>query len=464
MTTLILCGGAGSRLWPLSRQKLPKQFYPLVHGNSLFSLAVNRNKDNTDTWCVAVNSDQDFLAFAEFKTVGITAYHAVIEPVGRNTAPAIALAALGMDREETILVIASDHIISNQNAYSSAVNKAQELAGRGKLVTFGIQPTRPETGYGYIEHHNGEVVSFREKPDTQTAERYLREGRYLWNSGMFCFKAGVFLDELKTYRTDVYDTCVRVYNAAYERSHSLVIKPTREEMESIPSVSIDYAVMEHSKNVSVVPCDIGWSDLGSFESLKEAGIPDNNDNVISGHVNFLSLDSKNNFIFSNGNKQIVLIDIDDAMIVDTEDALLVAKHGSGQRVKEAFDELRVQYPQILLEHTTVLRPWGSYTVLLDTDRVKVKRLVVNPGHRISLQKHQFRQEHWVCVDGRGIVTIDNKEVLFERSIEVHIPSGSIHRLACNGHDPLIVIETQIGTYFGEDDIIRLEDDYLRIKS
>jgi mannose-1-phosphate guanylyltransferase len=462
MISLILCGGSGTRLWPISRQQLPKQFYPLFDQQSLFQGVIERNLPFTDEFYVAANSDQSFLAFDQLAKRGITERKGLIEPIGRNTAPAIALVAMCVDPSEVILVNPSDHLIVKTESYRAACTRAIELAKAGRLVTFGITPSYPETGYGYIEHEGETVFSFKEKPDAPTAKAYLESGRFLWNAGIFCFTAGTFLAELARLSPDIHEACAVAFQGARSRANDALITPTPAEMGSIPAISVDYAVFERSDKVSVVPCDIGWNDLGSFDSLYSVSYDSDNGNSVLSESSPIFIDSKDNLVISRGEKKIVLIDMKGTSVIDTEDALLVVNRGSGQRVKEAVDLLKAESSPLLLSHMTVERPWGSYTVLLDTDRVKVKRLVVNPGQRISLQKHRFRQEHWVCIDGHGSVRLDDKDIAFERTVEVQIPALSLHRLACMGDEPLVVIETQIGTYFGEDDIIRIEDDYKRV--
>jgi mannose-1-phosphate guanylyltransferase len=461
MISLILCGGAGTRLWPISRQQLPKQFYPLFDEQSLFQGVIERNLPFTDAFFVAANADQSFLAFDQLAKRGIKERKGLIEPVGRNTAPAIALVAMCVDPTEVILVNPSDHLIMKTESYREACARAVELAMSGRLVTFGITPAYPETGYGYIEHVGESVSCFKEKPDLATAKAYVESGRFLWNAGIFCFTAGVFLSELKRLSPDLYTACEVAFKGSRSRAEGALLSPTLDEMKAIPSISVDYAVFERSDRVSVIPCDIGWNDLGSFDSLYSVSYDSESGNSVLSESTPIFIDSKDNLVISRGEKKIVLIDVKNTSVIDTEDALLVVKRGSGQRVKEAVNFLKAESSPLLLSHTTVARPWGSYTVLLDTDRVKVKRLVVNPGQRISLQMHRFRQEHWVCIDGHGIVRLNEADISFVRTVEVQIPPLAIHRLECTGNEPLVVIETQIGTYFGEDDIIRLEDDYRR---
>lgn len=463
MITLLLCGGDGSRLWPVSRRQLPKQFLPLFDQGTLFQSVVSRNRAFSDGFMVAAGREQAFLAFEQLVARGITERRGLLEPLGRGTAPAVALAALDLPRDTVMLVTPSDHLVLNFEPYQQAVNRAVELALAGRLVTLGISPTWASTGYGYIEHEDETVLSFHEKPDPGRAASWLESGRYLWNSGIFCFRAGVFLDELERHASALYRACKTVQAAARLRSpDSGLIEPTLAEMEGIPAISLDYAVMEHSSLISVVPCDIGWSDLGSFDSLYPVAYNSEQRNSVLTETAPLFIDSHSNLVISPGKKKVVLIDTTDTCVVDTEDALLVMRRGSGERVGEAVEALKAEQSPLVQTHTTVQRPWGEYTVLLDTDRVKVKRIIVSTGHRISLQKHRYREEHWVCIDGSGTVTLDGAHIPVARTVEVHIPSGAVHRLENTGTEPLVIIETQIGSYFGEDDIIRLEDDYSRI--
>ncbi len=458
MITLILCGGSGTRLWPISRQLLPKQYYPLFDEGSLFEATVKRNAPICDSFAIAANRDQAFIALDQLKKLGFEGKNGLFEPVGRNTAPAIALIAMSLQIDEIILVTPSDHLILNEDAYKAALEQAKAFASEGKIVVFGIKPTYPETGYGYIQYHGNDVVMFKEKPDSERAKAYFESGEYLWNSGMFCFKAGAFLEELRLYAPDVYSTCLAIHK---ELGGAALLEPSKAQMERIPSIAVDVAVMERSKNMSVVPCDIGWNDLGSFDSLYAVAFDSSKQNAILAEDDPIFIDSSHNLILAAEKKKIVLIGIQDIAVVDTPDALLLVHRGESQKVKDAVEILRRERSPLLDSHMTVNRPWGLYTILLENDRVKVKRLTVFPGKRLSLQKHMRRQEHWVCVDGLGRVNLNGGEMLLRRNEDVFISAGDVHRLECVGEDPLVVIETQIGEYFGEDDIIRLEDDYNR---
>lgn len=456
MKNLILCGGVGSRLWPLSRTYMPKQFYPLINGKSLFEKTVLRNQKSCDSVLLATNKDQLDLARDQLLTYNIDIEGGVLEPCGRNTAPAIALTCLGLDKDDVVLVSPSDHLISDEVEYNRVLNRAKELAQDGHLVTFGITPNYPETGFGYIEAKDEDVTSFKEKPTIDVAKEYIEKGNYYWNSGMFCFKAGVFLEELEKYSPKVYLTCVDVYN----NCDKSMVEPSYDSMMNIPSISIDYAVMEQSDKVKVVPSDIGWSDLGSFDSLYKELYNPAKENALLGSEDSILLSSTNNLIIGNKRK-ISCVDVEDLLIVDSEDALLIAKRGSSQKVKEVVGKLKEEDSSLLVSPVTVKRPWGSYTVLQDTPSFKVKRLEVSPGKKLSLQLHKKRQEHWTIVEGLAGVTIGEKLHKLSRNETAYIPAGEKHRLENIGQKKLVIIETQIGSYFGEDDIIRFKDDWGR---
>ncbi len=456
MINLILCGGAGTRLWPLSRTLMPKQFVKIFGEYSLFQRIVLVNSSFCPEQCIVSNVEQYFLAKEQLQQVGANKTSFMLEPVGRNTAPAIALACLGLPEDEIVLVSPSDHLIRDAESYSKAVARAAELAGAGNLVTFGLKPTGPETGYGYIEAEGEQAKRFVEKPDLETAKKYLASGNFYWNSGIFCFKAGIFLAELNEYAPTMLTAC----KVAYEKAamESSMVRIRHEDMAEIPADSIDYAVMEKSKKVCVVPCSIGWSDLGSFESLYSELPHDKNGNTEDKH--HTAIDSKNNLVMSS-NRQITTIDLNDMMVVDTADALLVAPLASSQKVKKLVEAIKEKRPDLLHSPQTVTRPWGTYTVLYDYSHFKVKCISVNPGARISLQKHLYRSEHWVVVSGMATATVGEETVFVRPNESIYISAGSIHRLQNEGKLPLVIVEVQVGQYTGEDDIIRVEDDYKR---
>ncbi|HUH42894.1 MAG TPA: mannose-1-phosphate guanylyltransferase/mannose-6-phosphate isomerase [Sulfurimonas sp.] len=456
MTNIILCGGSGTRLWPISRTLMPKQFVKLFDEKSLFQLTVERNSKVCDSQFIVSNAEQYFLAIDQLEELNIIKNKYLLEPIGRNTAPAIALACLALDKEEIVLVTPSDHLIKNESEYAKVLQKAKELAQQDNLVTFGIKPTFAETGFGYIESENTyDVKAFYEKPNFETATKYLEAGNYYWNSGMFLFKAGVFLEELQKYSPAIYEASGEAFNNA---SKDELIRIKHIDMANIPEDSIDYAVMEKSSKVKVVPSDIAWSDVGSFDALFDELPKDENNNTLNS--NHISIDSKNNLIYGNERK-IATVDIEDCIIVDTGDALLISKKGSSQKVKNVVVKLQEQKSELHNIHLTGHRPWGTYTVLEDSLGYKIKRIEVKPGKRLSLQKHFHRNEHWIVVSGTATVTVENRTFLVRPNESTYIKMGEIHRLENEGKIPVILIEAQVGEYTGEDDIVRIDDDFKR---
>ena len=462
MKNIILCGGNGTRLWPVSRTLMPKQFVRLFNNQSLFQLTVERNNKVCDSNFIISNTEQYFLAIdqlEEDKKYNFENAKFLLEPVGRNTAPAIALACFDLDPNEIVLVTPSDHLIKDEAEYEKVLMEAQRLAEENNLVTFGITPEFAETGFGYIEgkaidnvqctkynkkqNFKGmDVKAFHEKPDFETATKYLEAGNYYWNSGMFCFKAGVFLEELKKYSLEIY----KASKTAFENKINLQEAQMRikmDDMLNIPDDSIDYAVMEKSKIVKVIPSNIKWSDVGSFDALAEE----------------LPNDESNNFVLTK--KQTELIDVEDLIVVDTEDALLISKKGSSQKIKERVMKLKKEGSPLPDIHLKAHRPWGTYEVLVDTPGYKVKRIEVKPGKRLSLQKHFHRNEHWIVVSGTATVTVGDKVKLVRPNESTYIKMGQIHRLSNEGKIPVVMIEAQVGEYTGEDDIVRIEDDFSR---
>jgi len=454
MVNIILCGGSGTRLWPISRTLMPKQFVKLFQERSLFQLTVERNAKMCQKQLVVSNKEQYFLAVDQLEEIGKENNTYLLEPVGRNTAPAIALACMALEKDEIVLVTPSDHLIKNEEAYALVVERARVLAQKDHLVTFGIKAEFAETGFGYIEAENEEVKAFHEKPDFETATVYLKAGNYYWNSGMFCFKAGVFLEELEKYSPEIYTTAKLAFDQAHTKG---VIRIKEEDMLSIPDDSIDYAVMEKSSIVKVVPADISWSDVGSFDALYEELPKDEYHNTRN--ENHIGINSSNNLIYGDS-RTIATIDIEDLIIIDTTDALLISKKGASQKVKEIVKKVK-QNSELHMIHRTAHRPWGTYTVLEDTPGYKIKRIVVKPGKRLSLQKHYHRNEHWIVVSGTATVTVAEETKIVRPNESTYIKMGEVHRLANDGVIPVVLIEAQVGEYTGEDDIIRLEDDFKR---
>ena len=455
MTNIILCGGNGTRLWPISRTLMPKQFVKLFDNKSLFQLTVERNSLVCDSQFIVSNAQQYFLASDQLEEINKTNNKYLLEPIGRNTAPAIALSCFALNPDEIVLVTPSDHLIKDEVEYKKVLDIAQKLALEDHLVTFGIIPTYAETGFGYIEADGVDAKAFHEKPDFDTATKYLKAGNYYWNSGMFCFKAGVFLEELKKYSPEVYETSQRAFNNAKKEA---ITRVKHDDMLAIPEDSIDYAVMEKSLKVKVVPSNIDWSDVGSFDALHEELPKDVNNNTVD--KNHISIDSKNNLIYGSQRK-IATVDIEDLIIVDTGDALLISKKGSSQKVKKVVAKLIASNSELQNIHLTGHRPWGTYTVLEDQAGYKIKRIEVKPGKRLSLQKHFHRNEHWIVVSGTATVTVGEETKLLRPNESTYIKMGEVHRLENKGKIPVVLIEAQVGEYTGEDDIVRIDDDFKR---
>ncbi|QCI29041.1 mannose-1-phosphate guanylyltransferase/mannose-6-phosphate isomerase [Caminibacter pacificus] len=455
MKNVILCGGSGTRLWPLSRTLMPKQFLKLFEEKSLFQKTIDRNSEYCEKCIIISNIEQYFIALDQLEEINNKKFNIkntvfLLEEIARNTAPAIAFAALESDEEEILFVTPSDHLIKDEDKYKEAIEKAKELAEKDYLVTFGITPSEPHTGYGYIEANGEDVIKFHEKPDLKTAQEYLKEGNYYWNSGMFMFKAGIFLDELKKHSPEVYEEVLK----SYEKRQTIGKNQIRlKEMQNIPDKSIDYAVMEKSDKIKVVPSEFDWNDVGSFDSLIEE--------ISSQEA--IEIDSKNNFYYKDNPKKVIsTIGLEDFIVVDTRDALLIAKKGLSQKVKDVVKVLKSKENEITHHHTIVHRPWGVFENLIDENGYKIKRIIVKPGKRLSLQKHFHRSEHWVVVSGTAEVQVGDKTYLVRPNESTYIKMGEIHRLSNPGKIPVVLIEAQVGEYTGEDDIVRIEDDFKRV--
>lgn len=446
MTNVILCGGSGTRLWPLSRTLMPKQFIRLFNAKSLFDLTLRRNVHAQKT-IIVCNEAHYFLALDECGGKKIDKF--ILEPFGKNTAAAITFAALCCDEDEILLITPSDHLIEDEAEYKKALLIAQSYANQDFLVTFGIKPSEPNTGYGYIKaDKNGDVERFIEKPNLETAVKFIKEGEYYFNSGMFCFKAGVFLNEMKKYAPSIVKDVAAAIEGSVNEPNLLKISPNF--MDKIEDISIDYALMQKSLNIKMVPLDAGWSDMGSFDELSKKMKSDGEP---------LQIDASENFVIAK--KPIALVDVQNLLVVDTEDALLIAKKGSSQKVKEVYKHFSNSLPEICEAHTSVYRPWGSYEVLGEGNGYKMKKIIVKPGKRLSLQKHFKRNEHWIVVEGEALVTIDSDKTPLKQNESIYIKKEQTHRLENTANTDLIVIEVQTGEYLGEDDIVRISDDYDR---
>jgi len=461
VTNVILCGGNGTRLWPVSRSNLPKQFLQMFDNESLFQKICKINQQYCDKFLFIANAEQYFIAsdqYSEIKNnISFTDTLSIIEPVGRNTAAAIAFAAMASDEDEILFVTPSDHLITQSEHYKDMLTRAQELAQEGYIVTFGITPKSPETGFGYIEAQGEDVKLFHEKPNKEQAIKYLKNNNFLWNSGMFCFKAKIYLQELQKYAPEIYKTASTAFFNIQKKENTLRI--ITSYMLKIPEESIDYAILEKSNLVKVVKTDIAWNDIGSFDSLEHIFKKDDNGN--STLQNLVSLESYNNFVFGNY-KTIALNHIENLIIVETPTALLISQKGESQSIKQLVELVKEKDPALVKFGRTVFRPWGKFTNLEQGKRFKVKSLYVNPGKRLSLQKHLYRSEHWTVVQGNALVQLDEQEFLLAPNESTYIPIGTKHRLSNYGKFPLEIIEVQVGEYLEEDDIIRYEDDYERL--
>jgi len=465
----ILCGGVGSRLWPVSRELHPKPFIRLADGQSLLQKAFLRGAALKDVKEILTVSNRDLLFKLEDEYREVNQHHTatsyILEPFGRNTAAAIASAALHIAESQgpdtILLVLAADHLISNQSAFAEAINVAVSLANKDKLVTFGIEPNAPETGYGYIEANGNDVVRFVEKPSKDKAISYIESGNFLWNSGMFCFKASVMLNAMREHCPDILkatELCMTKSRLAKGAGFSQV-ELDAATFEHIPDDSIDFAVMEKANNVAVVPCNIGWSDIGSWDAFGDLMESDANGNRIEGSAT--THDVTNCYIRS-GDRMVGAVGVDNLIIVDTADALLVVDRSRSQDVKHIYASLKSQNHEVHKLHTMVHRPWGTYEVLEEDENFKIKRIEVKPGASLSLQMHHHRSEHWIVVSGMAKVINGDKELFVSVNESTYIPAGHKHRLENPGLLNLVMIEVQSGQYLGEDDIVRFSDVYGRV--
>jgi len=468
ITPVILSGGSGTRLWPLSRKQYPKQYLPLAGDNTMLQETILRlnGLDNLAEPIIICNADHRFLVAEQCEQIDIINPIILLEPVGRNTAPAIAAAALQSLKDSddaVLLVLSADHVIQDIKAFHAAIDIASNQAQEGKLATFGIVPTDANTGYGYIkaskEDDNGahKVEKFVEKPDLQTAQAYLEQGNYLWNSGMFMFKAATLIDELTTHSPEIVTS---VNNAVNNAEQDLdFIRLDKQAFESSPSDSIDYALMEKSDNVVVVLLDAQWNDIGSWSALHDIAAKDSNGNAIQGDV--FTEDTTNTYIHAN-HHMVATIGVQDLVIVDTPNATLIATKDKAQEVKKIVERLQEQDREEQFYHRKVYRPWGWYDSIEVGLHFQVKRLHVNPGAKLSLQMHHKRAEHWVVVSGTA-TAINGEEVLtLKEGDSTYIPIGTTHGLENKTNEQLEIIEVQSGTYLGEDDIVRFEDIYGRL--
>jgi len=470
---VILSGGAGTRLWPISRESHPKPFIRLADGRSLLQKTLQRAtalEGVGEIWTIT-NCDYYFHTRDQYAAVTTTtplAAKYLLEPFGRNTAPAICLAAIALQvhhgDDAIMLVLPADHLLEDASLFQAAVSEAAILAEQDKLVTFGIHPSHPETGYGYIEcgaslgSISYQVKRFVEKPDSETAAGYLSEGGFFWNSGMFCFKVGALLRAMQQYAPAIFEACMDCWNKTGKEEP---IALDAVSFDKIPEMSIDYAVMEHTDKAAVVTAAFAWSDIGSWQAMSQLVEADNNGNQLRAET--VLIDTSNCYIQSD-DRLIAAVGVDDLIVVDTPDALLIAQRGRSQDVKRIVRHLKeFSHPAYQL-HRTVHRPWGTYTQLEQGSHFKIKRIAVKPGASLSLQLHHHRSEHWVVVSGTAMVVNGEEEKLVKTNESTYIPAGTVHRLSNPGVIDCVIIEVQSGEYLEEDDIVRLEDMYGRIGS
>ncbi|HBS57102.1 MAG TPA: mannose-1-phosphate guanylyltransferase/mannose-6-phosphate isomerase [Stenotrophomonas sp.] len=460
---VILSGGSGTRLWPLSRESYPKQFLPLAGQLTMLQATWQRVAPIASRGpLVIANEEHRFVAAEQLQQVGAAPAAIILEPVGRNTAPAIAVAALEATRDGAdalLLVLPSDHVITDEAAFRSAVQAAANAAEAGKLVTFGIVPTGPETGYGYIKAADGQglraVERFVEKPDLDTASGYVASGQYYWNSGMFLFKASRYLQELERFQPAMLAGSRTAWQQS--RRDTDFTRLDKDAFTAVPSDSIDYAVMEKTADAVVIPLDAGWNDVGSWTALRDVSQQDGDGNAHQGDV--IAIDCRNTYAY--GQRLVAMVGLDDVIVVETDDAVLVGKADRMQEVKTVVAQLKADGRSEATWHRKVYRPWGAYDSIDNGERFQVKRITVKPGGTLSLQMHHHRAEHWIVVSGTAEVTRGDEVILLSENQSTYIPLGVTHRLRNPGKLPLELIEVQSGSYLGEDDIVRFEDTYGR---
>ena len=466
---VILCGGSGTRLWPLSRKSFPKQFLSLNYKNN-YSLIQNtliriKNLDNQSNPILICNEEHRFIIAEQMREINIIPSQIILEPFGRNTAPAIAVAALkSLEKgdDPNLLILSSDHHIENEEKFIEILNSGVKYSEKGRLVTFGVVPKSPETGYGYIKSKNTssnsgyEIEAFIEKPNKEKAKSFLRDNRFTWNSGIFLFKASEILKEIEKFSPEIITFCKKsldkkLYDLDFQRLN-------KKSFFNCPNISIDVAVMEKTSKGTVIPLDVGWNDIGCWDSLWEISKKDSKGNVVEGDV---SIENTENCFLRSENRLIAGIGLKNLLIVETNDAILIAEKSQSQKVKNIVQKLQNEKKSQGIEHQKIFRPWGNYETLINSKNWQVKIIIVKAGEKISLQKHKYRSEHWVVVSGLAKVEIDSKILILEENQSTYIPQGSTHRLSNVGKEDLKIIEIQSGSYIGEDDIIRIEDEYGR---
>ena len=467
LTPLILSGGSGLRLWPLSRRLYPKQFHNIVHNGTLFQKTIARIPSNTSPPIIVCNEEHRFIVAMQLKEVGIKEKSILLEPEGRNTAPAITigcLQAMEEDKDAIMLVMSSDHVINDPSNFAKAINIAEKEAKEGYIVTLGVRPTKPSIGYGYIEidevsHSKNiayKVKKFVEKPNLDLANDFIKSPNFLWNSGIFIFSAKTFIDEIKMFNKTIYEKC---YSSFQKKTTDIdFIRLDANEFSKAPNISIDYALMEHTLKAKVVILESDWSDVGTWDSVYEILNKDKDGNYFFGNV--ISEKVENTLCYSD-TKLTALIGINNLIVVDTKDALLISEKNKENELKKIVADLRKKTTKQVDQHTTVFRPWGYFVSLAEDQFYHAKKIVLYPNSRLSLQKHSYRSEHWVVLKGQATVYRNDEIINLNENESTFIPQGMKHRLENNSDQNLEIIEIQTGSYFGEDDIMRFEDDYNR---
>jgi len=478
ITPVILCGGSGTRLWPLSRSAFPKQFLVLSGKATLFQQAVDRLQHlqsaniNLNETLIVTNEEHRFLVLDQLREMKDVKAHLLLEPIGRNTAPAVTLAALQaveQDRDPILVVTPADQTVQNKEAFTRSLHNAIELANKGSIVILGIKPTKPDTGFGYIkkgisenESYAFKVLCFTEKPDLITAESYIASGDYFWNSGMFVLRASLWLEAIKNFSPDIYEATLKAFNQ--KTKDDVFIRPDENLFKEITPNSIDYAVIEKCPQsnfaIKMIELEAGWNDLGSWDAVWQVGDKDRNHNVTYGDT--LLENTKNSLIYAD-HKLVSVVGLDNIVVIETADAILVIDRDQSQEVKMIVNKLGIEKREEKNLHRKVSRPWGWYDTIDEGENFKVKRIQVNPGASLSLQKHTRRAEHWVVVKGIAEVICNDKKITLKENESTYIPLGNTHRLSNSGKDVLEIIEVQSGGYLGEDDIERFDDSYGRLK-
>lgn len=460
MIHILLCGGAGTRLWPLSRELHPKQFLTLFDHQSLFQKNFIGNKSLATQSIIVCSKDHQYLAKNQLTGLDDQNIQFLLEPVGKNTTAAIALALQAVPSDAIVLVTPSDHLIEYNEDYLRAIDRAQKLAADGYIVVFGISPSNAETGYGYIESVDENVIQFHEKPDLETAFRYLSKPHFYWNSGMICFRAETLLNAMKRHSPEILTLSETAFKNASVDMTNKTISIAEADMVNIPSISIDYALLEKMKGLKMISSHFRWSDLGNFDSFYSQLKKDEFGNALHTQ-SFCGINAKNNLIMGD-RRVIAAVDVEDLIVVDTQDALLIAKSGNSQKIREVITKLKISGSNIHKESPVVLRPWGNFSILDSAEKYKVKKITVKPGLRLSLQTHTHRHEHWVIIDGSAQITIGDQVLRMEPNQAAFIPMGEVHRIENVGDKDLIFIEIQYGSYLEEDDLVRIEDDFARL--